>query len=205
MRDVTVLLVDQQRIDHDHISPLKHAQFEFAFSIIVRTKRRDVRSWLEPFAANQWFGAARCGDNDFRFAHQLLEIGDDFNFYIGQLRLELCLEDFRFLDTPAPDQQALKVDHGFVRQRLPQALNARANHTQRFGISSGERVTGDGSGDSGGAIALGHPLGCSGARIVTSLIHELQRRSSLGERARYGLATLCVGVGQGEAAIIERI
>jgi 3-oxoadipyl-CoA thiolase len=57
----------------------------------------------------------------------------------------------------------------------------------------------------GGAIALGHPLGCSGARIVTSLIHELQRRSSLGERARYGLATLCVGVGQGEAAVIQRI
>ncbi len=57
----------------------------------------------------------------------------------------------------------------------------------------------------GGAIALGHPLGCSGARIVTSLIHELQRRASLGERARYGLATLCVGVGQGEASIIERL
>lgn len=57
----------------------------------------------------------------------------------------------------------------------------------------------------GGAIALGHPLGCSGARIVTSLIFELRRRSSLGERARYGLATLCVGVGQGEAAVIERI
>jgi acetyl-CoA C-acetyltransferase len=57
----------------------------------------------------------------------------------------------------------------------------------------------------GGAIALGHPLGCSGARIVTGLIHELQRRASLGERARYGLATLCVGVGQGEASIIERV
>jgi acetyl-CoA acetyltransferase family protein len=57
----------------------------------------------------------------------------------------------------------------------------------------------------GGAIALGHPLGCSGARIVTTLIHELHRRSALGERARYGLATLCVGVGQGEAAIIERV
>jgi acetyl-CoA acetyltransferase len=57
----------------------------------------------------------------------------------------------------------------------------------------------------GGAIALGHPLGCSGARIVTSLIHELQRRASLGERARYGLAALCVGVGQGEASIIERL
>ncbi len=57
----------------------------------------------------------------------------------------------------------------------------------------------------GGAIALGHPLGCSGARIVTTLIHELQRRASLGERARYGLAALCVGVGQGEASIIERL
>jgi acetyl-CoA C-acetyltransferase len=57
----------------------------------------------------------------------------------------------------------------------------------------------------GGAIALGHPLGCSGARILTTLIHELHRRAALGERARWGLATLCVGVGQGEAAIIERI
>lgn len=52
----------------------------------------------------------------------------------------------------------------------------------------------------GGAIALGHPLGCSGARLMTTLVHEMRRR-----RARYGLATLCVGVGQGEATIIERI
>ena len=50
----------------------------------------------------------------------------------------------------------------------------------------------------GGAIALGHPLGCSGARIVTTLVHELKRRGS-----HYGLATMCVGVGQGEAVIIE--
>jgi len=57
----------------------------------------------------------------------------------------------------------------------------------------------------GGAIALGHPLGCSGARLFTTLIHEMQRRSELGETMRYGLATLCVGVGQGEAAIVERI
>jgi acetyl-CoA C-acetyltransferase len=56
----------------------------------------------------------------------------------------------------------------------------------------------------GGAIALGHPLGCSGARLLTTLIHEMHRRSDLGESMRYGLATLCVGVGQGEAAIIER-
>ncbi|WP_299431609.1 thiolase family protein [uncultured Meiothermus sp.] len=57
----------------------------------------------------------------------------------------------------------------------------------------------------GGAIALGHPLGCSGARISTTLIHELHRRKDLGQQARYGLATLCVGVGQGEATIFERL
>jgi acetyl-CoA acetyltransferase family protein len=50
----------------------------------------------------------------------------------------------------------------------------------------------------GGAIALGHPLGCSGARIVTTLVHEMKRRG-----ARYGVATMCVGVGQGEAIVIE--
>jgi 3-oxoadipyl-CoA thiolase len=51
----------------------------------------------------------------------------------------------------------------------------------------------------GGAIAIGHPLGMSGARLVVSLLHELRRR-----RGRYGLATLCVGVGQGQAALFER-
>lgn len=55
----------------------------------------------------------------------------------------------------------------------------------------------------GGAIALGHPLGCSGARILTTLLHEMQRRAAAGERMRYGLATLCVGVGQGESTVIE--
>jgi 3-oxoadipyl-CoA thiolase len=51
----------------------------------------------------------------------------------------------------------------------------------------------------GGAIALGHPVGMSGARLVVSLLHELRRRGG-----RYGLATLCVGVGQGVAALLER-
>lgn len=55
----------------------------------------------------------------------------------------------------------------------------------------------------GGAIALGHPLGCSGARILTTLIYEMQHRAAAGESMRYGLATLCVGVGQGEATVIE--
>lgn len=57
----------------------------------------------------------------------------------------------------------------------------------------------------GGAIALGHPLGCSGARILTTLLYEMHRRAAAGQTMRYGLATLCVGVGQGEATIIEVI
>jgi 3-oxoadipyl-CoA thiolase len=55
----------------------------------------------------------------------------------------------------------------------------------------------------GGAVALGHPLGCSGARILTTLLHEMRRRAPKEKRPFYGLATLCVGVGQGEATIIE--
>jgi 3-oxoadipyl-CoA thiolase len=57
----------------------------------------------------------------------------------------------------------------------------------------------------GGAIALGHPLGCSGARILTTLLHEMSRRQSSEKRPYYGLAALCVGVGQGEATIVEWI
>ncbi len=53
----------------------------------------------------------------------------------------------------------------------------------------------------GGAIALGHPLGCSGARITTTLVHEMKRRPDV----KYGLATMCVGVGQGAAMIVERV
>jgi acetyl-CoA acetyltransferase len=50
----------------------------------------------------------------------------------------------------------------------------------------------------GGAIALGHPLGCSGARLATALVYEMRRRGH-----RYGLATMCIGVGQGIATIFE--
>jgi 3-oxoadipyl-CoA thiolase len=55
----------------------------------------------------------------------------------------------------------------------------------------------------GGAVALGHPLGCSGARIMTTLLHEMRRRSPNTPKPFYGLATLCVGVGQGESTIVE--
>jgi acetyl-CoA acyltransferase len=53
----------------------------------------------------------------------------------------------------------------------------------------------------GGAIALGHPLGASGARILTTLVHEMQRR----DEVRYGLATMCIGVGQGIAVVVEKV
>jgi 3-oxoadipyl-CoA thiolase len=53
----------------------------------------------------------------------------------------------------------------------------------------------------GGSIAIGHPLGCSGARISTTLLHEMQKRSNV----KYGLATMCIGVGQGLAVIYEKL
>ncbi|MFN3390629.1 MAG: 3-oxoadipyl-CoA thiolase [Meiothermus ruber] len=52
----------------------------------------------------------------------------------------------------------------------------------------------------GGAIAIGHPLGCSGARILTNLVHEMQRR-----QVQFGLATMCIGVGQGIAMVVEQV
>jgi acetyl-CoA acetyltransferase len=52
----------------------------------------------------------------------------------------------------------------------------------------------------GGAIAIGHPLGASGARLTTTLLHEMRRRG-----ARHGLATMCIGVGQGIAAVFEAV
>jgi acetyl-CoA acetyltransferase len=52
----------------------------------------------------------------------------------------------------------------------------------------------------GGAIALGHPLGCSGARLLVTLLHELERSGG-----RFGLATMCIGFGQGIATVIERL
>ena len=55
----------------------------------------------------------------------------------------------------------------------------------------------------GGAIALGHPTGCSGARILTTLLHEMKRRAPREKRPYYGLASLCVGVGMGVSTVVE--
>ena len=55
----------------------------------------------------------------------------------------------------------------------------------------------------GGAVALGHPLGCTGAKLMVTLLHEMRRRALAGEKMRYGLVTLCIGIGQGCATIVE--
>ena len=79
----------------------------------------------------------------------------------------------------------------------------RAERSIRRGVSGMHQGVGTGSRPvnvNGGAIALGHPLGCSGARIMTSLVHEMRRRDS-----HRGLATMCIGVGQGIATIVESV
>jgi len=55
----------------------------------------------------------------------------------------------------------------------------------------------------GGAIALGHPLGCTGAKLTATIIHEALRRRAAGQKARYGLVTMCVGGGMGAAGVLE--
>ena len=74
---------------------------------------------------------------------------------------------------------------------------------QAIAVLRGLEISEDITNVNGGAIALGHPLGASGARIVTTLLHEMRRRAAKGGRMRYGLATACVGVGQGESAVFE--
>ena len=83
------------------------------------------------------------------------------------------------------DLDLVELNEAFASQSL-QVIRELALDPERVNVN-------------GGAIALGHPLGMSGARLVVSLLHELRRREG-----RYGLATLCVGVGQGQAAIFGR-
>jgi 3-oxoadipyl-CoA thiolase len=78
----------------------------------------------------------------------------------------------------------VELNEAFAAQALP-CIRELALDPERVNVN-------------GGAIALGHPLGCSGARLVTTLVHELARR-----RARRGLATMCIGVGQGIALVVE--
>tara|TARA_B100001079_G_scaffold155036_1_gene132839 strand:- start:745 stop:1245 length:501 start_codon:yes stop_codon:yes gene_type:complete len=69
---------------------------------------------------------------------------------------------------------------------------------QTIGVMRKLNINPDITNVNGGALALGHPLGCSGARILTTLIHEMKKRDT-----KYGLATLCISVGQGISTIVE--
>jgi 3-oxoadipyl-CoA thiolase len=74
---------------------------------------------------------------------------------------------------------------------------------QTLAVMEGLGLSHENTNVNGGAVALGHPLGCSGARIMTTLLHEMRRQSENAQKPFYGLATLCVGVGQGETTIVE--
>ncbi len=84
------------------------------------------------------------------------------------------------------DLDLVELNEAFAAQTLP-CISELGLDRERVNVN-------------GGAIALGHPLGCSGARLMVTLLHELERRGG-----RYGLATMCIGVGQGIATIIERL
>lgn len=86
----------------------------------------------------------------------------------------------------ADDLDLVELNEAFAAQSIP-CMNELGLHESKVNVN-------------GGAIALGHPLGCSGTRIATTLIYEMQKRES-----KYGLATMCIGVGQGAAMIFERV
>jgi acetyl-CoA acetyltransferase family protein len=86
----------------------------------------------------------------------------------------------------ASDLDVIELNEAFASQAIA--------CIQELGLDP-ERVN-----PNGGAIALGHPLGASGARITATLVHELERR-----QGRWGLATMCIGVGQGIALVVERV
>jgi acetyl-CoA acetyltransferase len=86
----------------------------------------------------------------------------------------------------AGDVDAAELNEAFAAQAIPCVTE--------LGLDP-EKVN-----PNGGAIALGHPLGCSGARLVGTLVHELAAR-----KGKIGLASMCIGVGQGIATVVERV
>lgn len=108
--------------------------------------------------------------------------------------------DPRFMGIgPVPASRRALQKAGLAIKELDVIELNEAFASQSLAVASDLEIPLDKLNPNGGAIALGHPLGCSGARIMTTLLHEMQRRKS-----RYGLATMCIGVGQGVAVIVER-
>ena len=99
---------------------------------------------------------------------------------------------------PVPAVQKLLAQHGLTVADLSVIELNEAFASQSIACMRELGIDPDIVNVNGGAIALGHPLGCSGVRISATLLHEMKRRGT-----RFGLATMCVGVGQGAAVIYE--
>jgi acetyl-CoA acetyltransferase family protein len=104
---------------------------------------------------------------------------------------------------PVPATQKLLRRLGFRMDDIGLIELNEAFAAQSIGVMRKLGMRHDITNVNGGAIALGHPVGCSGARILTTLLHEMKRRAPEEKRPYYGLATLCVGVGMGTATLVE--
>jgi acetyl-CoA acetyltransferase family protein len=104
---------------------------------------------------------------------------------------------------PVPSTQKLLKRLGLTIDDIGLTELNEAFAAQTIGVMKRLGLRHDLTNVNGGAIALGHPTGCSGARILVTLLHEMKRRASSEKRPYYGLATLCVGVGMGVSTIIE--
>jgi len=106
---------------------------------------------------------------------------------------------------PIPATQKALQRAGLTIEDIQLAEVNEAFAVQALAVLEGLHLSHEITNVNGGAVALGHPLGCSGARILTTLLHEMKRRAVGAEKPFYGLASLCVGVGQGESTIVEWI
>ena len=132
---------------------------------------------MPPVAAQRTAAAVRFSDVD--------SIGHVNNAAYLDVLMDAALGPLARAGWDAATLDLVELNEAFAAQAIP-CVRELALDPERVNVN-------------GGAIALGHPLGCSGARIVTTLAHELARRGG-----RRGLATMCIGVGQGIAVALER-
>ncbi len=104
---------------------------------------------------------------------------------------------------PVPSTEKLLARLGLSLEDIGLVELNEAFAAQSLGVMQKLGMRADITNVNGGAIALGHPTGCSGARILVTLLHEMKRRAPQESRPYYGLATLCVGVGMGVSTIVE--
>jgi acetyl-CoA acetyltransferase len=104
---------------------------------------------------------------------------------------------------PVPATEKLLLRLGLTLDQIGLVELNEAFAAQALGVIRKLGLNPDFTNVNGGAIALGHPTGCSGARILVTLLHEMKRRASEQTPPFFGLATLCVGVGMGVSTVVE--